>query len=142
MGNYSSGVGKTSLVHLISHGSSFRSPSWTVGCSVEVLLHTYREGTPQQRPCWVELWDVGGSGQHRNARSVFYAPAHAVLLVHDLSNRKSERNLRLWLQEVLAAREDRGNVISSPSKYNSMSFDEFDPENFAGSAQVLKIINI
>ena len=32
----SAGVGKTSLVHLICHKEVFSSPSWTVGCSVEV----------------------------------------------------------------------------------------------------------
>lgn len=123
-------------MHLIANGFALKSASWTVGCSVEVLYHNYKEGTPQQRPCWIELWDVGGSGQHRNAREVFYSPAHAVLLVHDLSNRKSQRNLRLWLQEVLASKEDRGSGPTSPLKYNSMMADEFDPENFAGSAQV------
>ena len=34
----SAGVGKTSLVHLICHKEVFSSPSWTVGCSVEVKV--------------------------------------------------------------------------------------------------------
>ena len=40
-----------------------------------------------------ELFDVGGSQAHRNSRHVFYNNVAGVVLVHDLSNRKSQRNL-------------------------------------------------
>ena len=40
-----------------------------------------------------ELFDVGGSQAHRNSRHVFYNNIAGVILVHDLSNRKSQRNL-------------------------------------------------
>jgi hypothetical protein len=77
------GVGKTSLAHLISQGQPITggSPSWTVGCSVEVKLHEFREGTPGQRPYFVELWDVGGSSSHRNARWVFYNPTQGTEMI-------------------------------------------------------------
>ncbi|KFM78104.1 Rab-like protein 3, partial [Stegodyphus mimosarum] len=63
-----SGVGKSSLVHLICHSEAITNPSWTIGCSVEVKLHEYKEGTPFQKTYFVELWDVGGSSSHRNSR--------------------------------------------------------------------------
>lgn len=71
-----SGVGKTSLTHLISKNEPLTSPTWTIGCSVEVKLHKYKEGTQAQNTFFVELWDVGGFNNHRNARSVFYQPMH------------------------------------------------------------------
>ena len=71
-----SGVGKSSLVHLLCHGHAISNPSWTIGCSVDVKLHDYREGTSFQKTYFVELWDIGGSSGHQNARSVFYTPAH------------------------------------------------------------------
>ncbi|PSN30457.1 hypothetical protein C0J52_25978 [Blattella germanica] len=43
------------------HGQPINNPSWTVGCSVEVKLHEYKEGTPHQKTYFVELWDIGGS---------------------------------------------------------------------------------
>lgn len=67
-----SGVGKTSFVHLAAYGEPLKSPSWTVGCSVEVKLHEYKEGTPEQTTYFIEFWDVGGSNNHRNTRQVFY----------------------------------------------------------------------
>ncbi|KAG8223848.1 hypothetical protein J437_LFUL007869 [Ladona fulva] len=142
-----SGVGKSSLTHLICHNQPIKNPSWTIGCSVEVMLHEYKEGTPYQKTYFVELWDIGGSSSHRNTRSVFYQPTHGlcailwdfiplkfydytvgIILVHDLTNRKSQQNLTKWLAEVL---NKDGNSKSRPS-----SFDSYDPEQFVGSTQI------
>lgn len=70
------GVGKTSLTHLICQQQPISNPSWTIGCSVEVKLHEYKEGTPNQRRYFIELWDIGGSQNHQNTRSVFYNPTN------------------------------------------------------------------
>ena len=48
-----SGVGKTSLVHLIAHGKPLSQISYTVGAAVEVKLHEYREGTAAQKSYWI-----------------------------------------------------------------------------------------
>ena len=71
-----SGVGKTSLVHLVCQNQPIGNPYWTIGCSVEVKLHEYRAGTPAEKTFFVELWDVGGWSGHKNSRSVFYNPVH------------------------------------------------------------------
>jgi len=96
-----SGVGKTSLVHLLCHNETIDNPDWTIGCSVEVKLHDYKVGQPGEKTYFVELWDVGGWASHAQGRSVFYNQVNGILLVHDLTNRKSELNLRKWLIEVL-----------------------------------------
>ena len=44
-----SGVGKTSLTCLIARDTCISSPAWTVGCSVEVKLHQYLEGTQHEK---------------------------------------------------------------------------------------------
>lgn len=123
-----SGVGKTSFVHLAAHNELIKAPSWTVGCSVEVKLHEYKEGTPGRITYFVEFWDVGGSRNHRNSRHVFYNPCHGVILVHDLTNRKSEQNLTKWMQELM----DRETGVA----HNGMSFDGIDTENFLGSTDI------
>ncbi|XP_021931713.1 uncharacterized protein LOC110835623 isoform X6 [Zootermopsis nevadensis] len=104
------------------------NPSWTVGCSVEVKLHEYKEGTPDQKTYFVELWDIGGSSSHRNTRSVFYNPTHGIILVHDLTNRKSQQNLQKWLAEVINK--------DGSSKSRQTNFDDFDPEQFVGLTQI------
>lgn len=117
-----SGVGKSSAVHLICHNCPLTHGSWTVGCSVEVKLHEYREGTASQKTYFVELWDIGGSSSHSSARAVFYNSFHGLVLVHDLTNKKSHENLRKWLSEVLCK--------DCPSKKNN-GLLEFDQEMFA-----------
>lgn len=112
-----SGVGKTSLTQLICQQQPINNPSWTIGCSVEVKLHEYKERTPNQRRYFIELWDVGGSQNHKNTRSVFYNPTNGIILVHDLTNRKSQQNLQKWLEEVL----NKDGTFS-----RSKSLDDFD----------------
>jgi hypothetical protein len=61
-----------------------------------------------------------------------------IILVHDLTNRKSEGNLRKWLAEVLT-KECNGNTLSSVRTVNpsrNQDIDEYDPEQFIGSSQV------
>lgn len=103
-----SGVGKTALTNLICHGTVLNSPSWTIGCSVEVKIHEYLEGTASQRSFCIELFDIGGSHAHRNTRHVFYNLVHGIILVHDLSNRKSCLNLNRWLAEVTQSEAGTG----------------------------------
>lgn len=130
------GVGKTCLTHLIANGESLSRPGWTVGCNIEVKMHEYKEGTLQQKPYFIELFDVGGSLNHKNSRSVFYASTDGIILVHDLTNRKSHNNLRDWIFEIL---NKEGKDTYKPSSNPSHRTDEknpFDPEEFVGAAQI------
>lgn len=123
-----SGVGKTSFVHLAANNEPIKAPGWTIGCSIEVKLHEFKEGTPGQTTYFVELWDVGGSRNHRNTRHVFYNPCHGVILVHDLTNSKSESNLRKWLLELINCDANNG--------YQENVNENLDDENLVGSTQI------
>ncbi|XP_031469026.1 rab-like protein 3 [Phasianus colchicus] len=100
-----SGVGKSSLVHLLCHNQVLGNPSWTVGCSVDVRIHDYKEGTPEEKTYYIELWDVGGSvgsaTSVKSTRAVFYNSLNGIILVHDLTNKKSSQNLYRWSLEAL-----------------------------------------
>lgn len=144
------GVGKTSLTHLIANNEALTAPGWTVGCAVEVKLHEYKEGTPSQRTHFVELWDVGGSISHRNTRGVFYQSVHGIVLVHDLTNRRSHENLQSWIGEIVNRERDGKDVnrsvsVQSPAASTSLLMDsttEFDPEQFLGVTQVADIARL
>jgi len=116
-----SGVGKTSLTWLLSHDTTLPNPSWTVGCSIEVKLHEFQEGTQQQKSFFVELWDVGGSHSQRNTRHVFFHTVHGIILVHDLANRKSCHNLGRWLAEVTRAESGSGKPVGESWDGNNIS---------------------
>lgn len=131
-----SGVGKTSFVHLAAHNDPIRSPSWTVGCSVEVKLHEYKEGTKDQKPFFIEFWDVGGSHFHRNARPVFYNPCHGAILVHDLTNRKSETNLCKWVKEICRRERKDSNTSNSIPNVQALLSDSLDQESIIGNVSI------
>lgn len=69
----------------------------------------------------------GGSLSHKLARSIFYQQVNGIILVHDLTNRKSQENLKSWLVEILN-KESKGG--------SSSLLDDFDPEQFLGVCQV------
>uniref|UniRef100_A0A0K0D9K7 J domain-containing protein n=1 Tax=Angiostrongylus cantonensis TaxID=6313 RepID=A0A0K0D9K7_ANGCA len=94
-----SGVGKTSFVNAVCGSPSADCPS-TIGASIAMVWHEYKAGTSEQRSELMELWDIGGSGAHRPASVVFLDGAAGAILVHDLSNKKSEENLPQWLSLI------------------------------------------
>lgn len=114
-----SGVGKSSLIHLLAHDRVISNPSWTIGATVDLRIHEYKQGTPAERSFFIELWDVGGNKSHANTRGVFYSTGiHGVILCHDLSNKKSALNLNEWVKEIVAAAES----ISSGSRISTTNF--------------------
>lgn len=128
-----SGVGKSTLVHLITHPDQVKNGlSWTIGCSIEIKLHEYNQGTPSERTCLLELWDIGGSRSHFVARPILFTGFHGIILVHDLTNRKSHENLRKWLSEVFSPRDvsrvstafSLSALFGAPPTYECMDFDK------------------
>ncbi|KAG8096813.1 hypothetical protein GUJ93_ZPchr0013g34389 [Zizania palustris] len=103
-----SGVGKSSLVHLILKGSSIARPAQTVGCTVGIKHITYGSAggssnniiSDVERNFFVELWDVSGHERYRACRSIFYTQINGVIFVYDLSQRKTKTNLNKWAVEV------------------------------------------
>ncbi|XP_058110885.1 small GTPase LIP1 isoform X2 [Magnolia sinica] len=105
-----SGVGKTSLVHLIVKGSAIARPSQTIGCTVGVKHTSYGStGSSSnsikgdvERDFFVELWDISGHERYKDCRSLFYSQINGVIFVHDLSQRRTKTSLQKWAAEVAA----------------------------------------
>ncbi|CAI2180051.1 10016_t:CDS:2 [Funneliformis geosporum] len=92
------GVGKTSLVHILCHNEALRHPSYTIGCTVDVKIHVNARA---HKSYFVEFIDVGGSSKHKSSRNMFYHQINGIILVHDVSNRKSYYNLWNWISEII-----------------------------------------
>lgn len=109
-----SAVGKSSLIDVISNSRDLYRTTvaetgekpwvWTCGCSLTVA-HECVEVDLRAMDVEVELWEVGGSANYANARSVFYEGSRfdAVVLVYDVSNMKSYHHLVLWLFELCSS---------------------------------------
>jgi hypothetical protein len=67
----------------------------------------------------VEFIDVGGSSNHKSSRNMFYHQINGIILVHDVSNRKSYYNLWNWVSEII---ESEGyNEFEKSSNSSGMS---------------------
>ncbi|XP_019858412.1 PREDICTED: rab-like protein 3 isoform X2 [Amphimedon queenslandica] len=132
-----SGVGKSSLVHVITEGEVLANPVSTVGCVVDVKLHEYsRSMSSSPVSFFVEFWDVGGSMSHEKGRGIFYQQANGVILVHDSTNRKSHNNLSKWLTEYHRYKTGRTDSLA-PQDTNESGFD---PEKFIEQEVPLLIV--
>ncbi|RIB04918.1 hypothetical protein C2G38_641375 [Gigaspora rosea] len=61
-------------------------------------MHTHSRNN---KTYFVEFLDVGGTSKHKSSRNMFYHQINGIILVHDVSNRKSYHNLWKWLSEVI-----------------------------------------
>lgn len=114
-----SGVGKSSLIHLICHNSVLQSPQWTIGCSIEIKLHG---------DYFLQFWDIGGSRGHKLARSFLYQDYHGIMLVFDATNNKSRTNLEEWLLEVPDRKADTP-ITTVATKIDLLNENPRDLEN-------------
>lgn len=62
---------------------------------------------------------------------MFYQPTHGIILVHDLTNKKSNENLKKWLAEIL--NKDGKDTV----KNNDLNFDQ---ELLFGTSQVAVMV--
>uniref|UniRef100_A0A3Q4BUI8 Uncharacterized protein n=1 Tax=Mola mola TaxID=94237 RepID=A0A3Q4BUI8_MOLML len=90
----SSGVGKSSLA-LRFVKNEFRSTSPTIGCAY--LTRVVHLSNVSLR---FEIWDTAGQEKFHSVTPLYYRGAHAVLLVYDISKRKTFVRAQLWLREL------------------------------------------
>jgi Rab-like protein 3 len=125
------GCGKSSLAYLIANNEVLTNAPYTIGCSAEVKLHEFKEDTSSQKTFFIEFFDIGGSLSHKNSRGVFYQQVNGIILVHDLTNRKSHENLKNWLLEIINKESGKDTIKASFADQA-----ELDSEQFLGSCQV------
>eukprot|EP00158_Paraphelidium_tribonemae_P002977 Partr_v1_DN25813_c1_g1_i7_m2642 putative RAB, member of RAS oncogene family-like 3 len=113
-----SGVGKTDLVKWLSTGAicSPEASTRTIGCNLALMAHRFQRSGKEY---FVEIIDVAGRSKHPRTRSALYYNITGVILVHDLSNRKSYEHLEKWMNEVQSELVNDGSPANT--RGNSMS---------------------
>ena len=88
-------VGKTNLIK-VSIGKKFDPHS----VSTWSASYVPREFTYNNRNYVFDLWDTIGQEQYRSLTKIFFKDAIIVILVYDITNRKSFEELEYWYGEV------------------------------------------
>ncbi|KAJ1724025.1 hypothetical protein LPJ53_001662 [Coemansia erecta] len=110
---YSPAVGKTSLVtRFVHHTFAERTPS-TIGASF-VTANIEVEGWE----CRLQLWDSAGQERFRAMTQMYYRGANAVILVYDVTNEDSFKDIDSWVQVLLLV----GNKLDLASERRKVSY--------------------
>jgi len=90
-----SAVGKSSLLLRFSN-NSFDDLAPTIGVDFKVKYMTVED-----KRIKLTIWDTAGQERFRTLTSSYYRGAHGIVLVYDVSNRRSFENLKeIWMKEV------------------------------------------
>ncbi|XP_066247892.1 ras-related protein Rab-37-like [Euwallacea similis] len=97
-----SGVGKTSLLVKFDTGRFEPSKfSATVG-----IGFTTKQVQVDDTKVKLQIWDTAGQERFRCVTHAYYRDAHALLLLYDVTNKKSYDNIRAWLGEIREYAQD------------------------------------
>ncbi len=90
-----SGVGKTNIVSRFVDDSFTDSVRSTIGIDFQVkVIDTGSEKIKLQ------IWDTAGQERFRSISRSYYKYAYGIIVVFDLTNRKSFENIEKWINDV------------------------------------------
>jgi len=119
-----SGVGKSWLLVRFTEGFFKDDYATTIG--VDFKVKTLEQ---DGRKVKLQIWDTAGQERFRTIVSSYFRGAHGVLIVYDVTNRKSFNNVKCWLEEIHKyAPEDVNRLLvgtkSDLSLERAVSYDE------------------
>ncbi|KAH0794898.1 small GTP-binding protein [Histomonas meleagridis] len=133
----SSGVGKTSILkRLIDDQFSAENVS-TIGVE---YMSTVLEIDGQ--PIKLQIWDTAGQEKFRSIAKSYFRHAVGVILVYDITDRKSFDNLSLWLNDVHALCDPNAAITMIGNKLDLSSqrvVSLSEAQTFAASHQLTYI---
>ncbi len=90
------GVGKTSTILRFTDNAFLRTYVPTLGVSITEKLFNAQSGVIE-----MILWDIAGQAKFETMRRHFYQGSEAILLIFDLTNRKSFTSIKNWYHDVM-----------------------------------------
>ena len=90
-------VGKTCLLNRFLKDQLPKSTSPTIGVEFATKSVTMKDGATVK----AQLWDTAGTEKYRAITVAHYRKALGCLLVYDITNHESFKNVRFWLENLL-----------------------------------------
>ena len=92
-----SSIGKTCIIKRLCENSYDMSTTLTLGASAQTKTICF-SNTKRLR---LEVWDTAGQECYRSLNKIFYRDAKIVILVYDITNRKTFEDLKYyWYRQV------------------------------------------
>eukprot|EP00977_Amphora_coffeiformis_P028363 scaffold34938_cov261-Amphora_coffeaeformis.AAC.2 len=102
-----SSVGKTSVITRFMHDNFDKHYQATIGIDFLSKNVQIEDG----RTVRLQLWDTAGQERFRSLIPSYIRDCSAAVIVYDVSNHESFDHTAQWVQDVLAERGDRDNVV-------------------------------
>ena len=90
------GAGKTSLANRFIHKTFSSIYKTTIGVDISPFNTV---STEAQKPIRFVLWDMSGQTHFKRFRTRFYSGTSGAIVVYDISNASSYRNVQSWIKE-------------------------------------------
>ena len=100
-----SSVGKTCFLKRYTDNTFQDAYLSTIGFDFKFKFVTLESGKTVK----VQLWDTAGQERFRTIAKSYYKGAHGIILIYDVTNRKSFDNIRKWLNQI---KDEASNKIS------------------------------
>ncbi len=93
-------VGKTSTILRFVHNTYSELYKPTLGFQISVKNLNYKTPANEDRMVIFSIWDIAGQGQFAGVRKGYYQATDGVLLLFDLTRRKTFEDAKFWADEV------------------------------------------
>jgi small GTP-binding protein len=91
-----SGVGKSCLLLRFAEGSFSDSFMSTIGVDFKIKSLQFEDGKVVK----LQIWDTAGQERFRTITSSYYRGAHGIIIVFDVTDEESFKNVTSWISEI------------------------------------------
>ena len=103
-----SGVGKTSIFRKLSTGEFHEKNISTIGIekkSLDVSIDIDKDGKKEKKTFNISFFDTAGQEKFRAVTLSYYKETDGILLLYDITDRKSFDNVSIWVDSIKEAIE-------------------------------------
>ena len=68
----------------------------------------------------IQIWDTAGQDRFRSITKNYYKGAHGIILLYDVTNRKTFENVRDWVEQIREEVSDRVSIILVGNKIDDV----------------------
>ena len=107
-----SSVGKTCILKRYTDNTFQDAYLSTIGFDFKFKLVDLNNGKQVK----VQLWDTAGQERFRTIAKSYYKGAHGILLIYDVTNRKSYENIKKWITQIKDEASNKVSIILVANK--------------------------
>ena len=106
-----SGVGKTSILKFLSTGVFPQEIISTIGVdkkTLNVSVEVEENNKKIKKDFIISLFDTAGQEKFRSIARNYYKGSDGILLLYDITNRKSFENIEIWIDSITESLGKKG----------------------------------